>query len=190
MLTETKNALNDIDVGSRLRELRKSFGYSQRELAKKAGMTHGGISQAERNNASPSIGTLRKILNVFSISFSDFFSDRPLKREQVFFSSAEFTEMGAAGVSIQMIGKDMKGRPLQFHYEHYEPGAETAKEPFSHAGYQGGMVLEGCVEATIGNEKRVLKAGEGFMFDCTIPHRFRNPGPGHCTIVSAMTPPQ
>ncbi|MFM8240926.1 MAG: cupin domain-containing protein [Actinomycetota bacterium] len=44
-------------------------------------------------------------------------------------------------------------------------------------------------QLTVGNQTRVLGPGEGFLFPSRVPHRFRNPGPDECVIVSANSPP-
>ena len=62
-------------LGKRLRELRTRHGLSQRELAKRAQVTNSTISQVEQDAVSPSVSSLNKILEVFPISLSDFFSD-------------------------------------------------------------------------------------------------------------------
>jgi transcriptional regulator with XRE-family HTH domain len=52
-----------VDVGGRLRAVRLKHGLSQRELAKHAGLTHSAISLIEQNRVSPSVGSLKKILD-------------------------------------------------------------------------------------------------------------------------------
>jgi transcriptional regulator with XRE-family HTH domain len=47
-----------IDVGARLRAVRTMYGMSQRELAKRAGVTNGLISLIEQNRVSPSVHSL------------------------------------------------------------------------------------------------------------------------------------
>jgi mannose-6-phosphate isomerase-like protein (cupin superfamily) len=59
----------------------------------------------------------------------------------------------------------------------------------SHASREGGVVLSGRLEVTVGTEVRVLTAGEAYLFDSRIPHRFRNVGEEPCEVVSACTPP-
>jgi transcriptional regulator with XRE-family HTH domain len=189
MKSRDEPGINTFDVGARIRQLRKLFGYSQRELAKKAGLTHGAISQAERNNASPSVGSLRKILDVFSVTFSEFFSEEEMFLDKPFYGKDELIEVGGNGVSLKQVGVNLKGKPLQLLYEHYEVGASTAVEPYGHTGDEGGVVVSGRIELTVGGETRVLGPGEAYLFESRIPHRFTNPGPEECVIVSAMTPP-
>ena len=51
-----------MDVGVRLQTIRKLKGLSQRELAKRAGVTNSTISMIEKNSVSPSISSLKKVL--------------------------------------------------------------------------------------------------------------------------------
>ena len=52
-----------IDIGGRLRHLRLLHGLSQRELAKRAGVTNSTISLIESNGSNPSVGALKRILD-------------------------------------------------------------------------------------------------------------------------------
>ena len=39
------------------------------------------------------------------------------------------------------------------------------------------------------DQVKVLSAGDAYLFDSRVPHRFRNIGPARCEVVSACTPP-
>ena len=58
-----------------------------------------------------------------------------------------------------------------------------------HEGQEGGVVLKGRIEVTVGNDVRVLGPGDSYYFDSKLPHRFRNVGGDICEIVSASSPP-
>jgi len=176
-------------VGSRLRYLRDMHGLSQRELARRAGLTHGTIGSIERDAISPSVGSLRKILDSFPMTLSEFFALDPDSETQVFFGHAELMEVGGGGISLRQVGHNLKNRPLQVLLERYAPGAETAKAPYSHIGDEGGVVIQGQVEVTVGGATRVLGPGDGYLFSSRLPHKFRNVGPGEAVVVSANTPP-
>ena len=63
-----------IDVGARLRAVRKMRGFSQRELAKRVGVTNSTISLIEQNRVSPSVGSLKKVLDGIPMALADFFT--------------------------------------------------------------------------------------------------------------------
>lgn len=176
-------------VGSRLRYLRDMHGLSQRELARRAGLTHGTIGSIERDAISPSVGSLRKILDSFPMTLSEFFALNPDSETQVFFGHGELMEVGGGGISLRQVGHNLKNRPLQVLLERYAPGAETAKTPYSHIGDEGGVVIQGQVEVTVGGATRVLGPGDGYLFSSRLPHKFRNVGTDEAVVVSANTPP-
>ncbi|MFN5703034.1 MAG: helix-turn-helix domain-containing protein, partial [Gammaproteobacteria bacterium] len=63
-----------MDIGLRLQEVRNKKGLSQRELAKRVGVTNSTISLIEQNKVSPSISSLKKVLDGIPISLADFFT--------------------------------------------------------------------------------------------------------------------
>jgi mannose-6-phosphate isomerase-like protein (cupin superfamily) len=58
-----------------------------------------------------------------------------------------------------------------------------------HNAEEGGVIIRGALEVTVGTVTRVLKPGDAYYFNSNIPHRFRNVGDKECELVSACTPP-
>jgi transcriptional regulator with XRE-family HTH domain len=177
------------DLGERLKTVRQMYGLSQRELAKRAGVTNGLISLIEQNRTSPSVGSLKKVLDGLPISFSDFFAaDIPLQ-PQVFFRAEDLVDLTEGDVSYRQVGTDLRGRALQMLHERYAPGADTGRTPLSHRAEECGIVVKGRIELTVGGKKKVLGPGDAYYFDSRLPHRFRNVGDEECELVSACSPP-
>ena len=61
-----------MDIGHRMKELRIQYGLTQQELADRAELTKGFISQLERNQNSPSIGTLLDIIQCLGTTPAEF----------------------------------------------------------------------------------------------------------------------
>lgn len=182
--------VNDtLDVGARIRYVREVEGVSQRELGRRAGLTHGTIALIEKGRISPSIGSVRKILDALSMTLAEFFSLHIEAESKILFGREELLEVGTGGVSMKQVGSNLRGRPLQILYERYPPGTETAARPYSHDGEEGGVVVQGTIDVIVGNQRRRLGPGEAYLFSSRLPHRFHNAGNEECIIVSAMTPP-
>ena len=62
-----------MDIGHRMKELRIQYGLTQQELADRAELTKGFISQLERNQNSPSIGTLLDIIQCLGTTPAKYF---------------------------------------------------------------------------------------------------------------------
>jgi len=178
-----------MNVGERLRTLREMYGLSQRALAKKAGVTNGIISMIEMNRNSPSLATLKKILDAIPISFSEFFTVDNNSRAQTVYKAGDLLEIGSAGFSFRQVGKDMTDKAMQILHERIEPGADSGAEMLRHESEEGGVVIRGSVELTVGGETQVLEPGDAYYFDSRVPHRFRNIGEEDAEIVSACSPP-
>ncbi len=177
------------DVGARLRALREKHELSQRELAKRAGVSNAIISLIEQNRTSPSVGSLKKVLDGLPVSLAEFFAMELPSPPQVFFGPAELVEIGGGRISYRQVGRNLQGRALQILHERYARGADTGEVMLQHEAEEGAVVLRGRLEVTVGDQRRVLGPGDAYYFDSRTPHRFRNVGDDECEVVSACTPP-
>lgn len=187
-----------MDIGGRLRTVRETRGLSQRELASRAGMTNGAISLIEQNKSSPSVASLKSLLDAIPMTMSEFFADfEAANTPKYFYAASEFIELspqdvglgaGAARVSLRQLG-DAWRHSLQVLHETYPPGADTGPDMLKHEAEEAGVVISGIIEITVADQVRVLNPGDGYLFDSRLPHRFRNLGDRDCVIVSACTPP-
>lgn len=188
----------DFDVGNRLKSLRQQFGLSQRQLAEEAGVPHGQVSMIETNRSSPSVASLRKILSGFGISMSEFFEPDAVTTSQVFFTPNELRDLTSLlyqgdqaklhKITLRQVG-DAKAHGLQILHERYETGADTGETMLEHEACEGGIVISGELEITVGAETRELKAGDAYLFNSREPHRFRNISDRPAEVISACTPP-
>lgn len=178
-----------LDVGAHLRAVRQMYGLSQRELAKRAGVTNGLISLIEQNRVSPSVSSLKKVLDGVPMALADFFTLDLALKPQVFFPKEELAPIGTGRVDLRLVGSGLAKRGMSILHELYEPGADTGEEMLTHGGEEGGVVVRGRIELTVGGETRTLNAGDAYYFRSTLPHRFRNSSREPCEIVSASAPP-
>lgn len=180
---------DDLRLGERLRALRERAGLSQRALAKKAGVTNATISLVESGKTNPSVGALRRILDGIPVSLSEFFAYEPEPERAIFYAAEDLPEIGKGKVSLRQVGTSLVGRALMILRETYAPGADTGRVMYGHESEEGGIVISGRIEVTVGAQRRVLGPGDAYYFDSRQPHRFRQVGPEVCVLVSACTPP-
>lgn len=181
-----------MDIGQKLRSIRKQRGLSQRELATRAGLTNGTISLIEKNRTSPSVASLKSLLDAIPISMAEFFSTlEDTQTPKVFYKADEFTEISPASagqVSLRQLG-NAEHHALQVLHETYPAGADTGPELLSHDGEEAGIVVRGTIEVTVDGKVATLSTGDGYLFDSRLPHRFQNVSDEVCVVVSACTPP-
>jgi len=66
-----------MDIGPRIRHLRKARNRTLEELAREVGLSQPFISQIERNLKAPSLDTLEKICAALGVTMAEFFSSGP-----------------------------------------------------------------------------------------------------------------
>ena len=179
-----------LDIGASLKVVRQNKGLSQRELAKKAGVTNSTISMIEKNSVSPSVSSLKKVLSGLPMSLVDFFSmENTLTSEpKIVYRSDELLDIGDGNLDYKLVGRDYPKRAMSVMSETYPPGSDTGDEMLKHEGEEAAIVIEGKLELTVNKEVYILEAGDSYYFNSESPHRFRNPFVEYCRLVSATTP--
>jgi transcriptional regulator with XRE-family HTH domain len=179
-----------IEVATRLQYIRKKHGLSQRELAKRAGVTNGTISLIEQNRVSPSVGSLKKLLECIPMSLAEFFTFEIEADRAVVSRRADMPNLGNEQIEFYLAGAGVKDRNMGIMREVYQPLADTGPEMLQHAGHEGGVVVSGQLELTVDGVTWLLDPGDSYYFESRLPHRFRNPSAQQvCEVVSANSPP-
>jgi len=176
-------------VGERVKELRLLNKLSIRQLAAKSGLSHPFLSATEKGHASPSISSLKKILDALNITLSEFFSPQKATADVAFYKSSELTELADGEMlSYKQVGANFRDAQMVILHERYKPGASTGEETYRHEAQEGGVVIKGFLTITVGNTTKTLEPGDGYYFDSRLPHRMQNDGSEDCIVVSAVTP--
>jgi mannose-6-phosphate isomerase-like protein (cupin superfamily) len=106
--------------------------------------------------------------------------------------TSQFPQSGDGGpeahLSLRQVG-DAHRHNLRILYEVYSPGADTGETMLEHESSEGGVVVSGELELTVGGAVYLLRTGDSFLFDSRRPHRFRNVSQFPTTVVSACAPP-
>lgn len=158
-----------MDIGRKLKGLRVMKGLTQEELADRAELTKGFISQIERNLTSPSISTLTDILQCLGTNLKDFFSD--FGDSQIVFKETDYFEKtdGELKNTIQWIIPNAQKNIMEPILLTLEKGGQTYPDN-PHEGEEFGYVLSGSIEIHIGTEMIRAKQGESFYFEPKYKH--------------------
>lgn len=173
----------DIAVGNRIRHLRKARGRSLKEVALRAGLSVGFLSQIERGLSSVSIRVLARLADALDAAIGDIFptSDvveasgppyvaRLAERKHMIFP--------ATGMSKELLTPFSLSPRIDVYIITLEPGGSSGDKPFIHQGEEAGVVLEGGIELVVDGRKAILGKGDSFRFSSALPHEYRNAGSG------------
>lgn len=176
-----------LNIGLKLKRLRMERGLTQEELASRACLTKGFISQLERDLTSPSIATLKTILDVLGVDLADFFRDvrhHPVvghERKRVL--SSRSTEE----CKIYYLLPGATGRLMDAVMVVLSKGARTPEED-AHGGEEFGFVLKGRILLWLDQQFYKLKSGDCFSFKSATKHWIENVGEGEAHILWVVSP--
>ena len=73
-----------MELGEKIKELRNKQGLTQEELADRAELSKGFISQLERDMTSPSIATLEDLLQCLGTTHGEFINEEKEEEQNMF----------------------------------------------------------------------------------------------------------
>lgn len=152
-----------MDIGAKVKELRTLKGLTQEELADRAELSKGFISQLERDLTSPSIATLMDILQCLGTTLGEFFNETA--EEQIVFGKQDYFEKYDSELKneIKWIIPNAQKNVMEPIMLTLEPGGSTYPDN-PHEGEEFGYVLQGAVSIHIGSKIYKAKKGESFYF--------------------------
>jgi transcriptional regulator with XRE-family HTH domain len=165
-----------VQIGQRLRALRNERNLTILELAAKAGLSAGIISQIERGNSNPSISTLHKLRGALGVNLWAFLErEARSEGEPAFVRRREDRPRFVVGPGLltKELLSPKDNNQLRFMILTLPPGA-TSDDVLTGPGDKAGYVLSGRVELTVGNVAAEIREGDSFQFESSIPHHLVN----------------
>ena len=178
------------DIGTRLREERDRVGISQRELARRVGLSASMISQIESGQSKPSVSTLYGIVTELGVSLDDIFGGNGAVMRAEDAAPDDSTHLGPmvrvedrhvidldSGVRWERLTSHQH-EDVDFLQVVYDVGGSSASDEvmMRHPGREYGVVLEGQLGVQLGFDEYTLGPGDSIAFDSTKPHRLWNLG--------------
>jgi transcriptional regulator with XRE-family HTH domain len=170
MLTEA----GEIRVGARLRARRLERGLTITEVAERAGLTAGFISQLERDLTSASLSSLYRICAALGLRVGDLIDDVPagrlIRREE------QARRSLAMGNAEHLLLSSRDERRFHVTESHIPPGGSAGEELYTlPADVELVYVLSGSLELHVGEEVHELEQGDTLTYSPRDPHTWRNP---------------
>jgi len=182
-------------VGARLRQLRKSQGVRLLELAKASQVDAATISRIETGKMTGTLECHIRLATALGVKITDLYAgieearikdavtlQPPARRGDVYVHEAGKS-------SLVMLTTDVLKKKLMPVLVTIEPGGSTHKEEAKVGTERFLYVLEGVLEAKVGDTAHELKKGSSLYFDASIPHTLRNTSPRTAKCLSIVTPP-
>ncbi|NLL70755.1 MAG: cupin domain-containing protein [Epulopiscium sp.] len=175
-------------IGEKIKQLRMKNGLTQEELANRAELSKGFISQVERDLTSPSIATLVDILECLGTNLKDFFNETV--DEKIVFSKDDMFETENRDLlnNIKWLVPNAQKNDMEPILVTLQPGGQSEMDD-PHEGEEFGYVLAGSIHLHLGSQIYKAKKGESFYFKATRNHYISNGGKTPALVLWICTPP-
>jgi len=158
------------------------------ELAARAQVTSGFISQLEHGKTSPSLDTLRRIATALQVPLTSLLLADDLRPKIVRKEERHVIQLGDNGLRASMLSP-LPPQQLELVLLEIPPGKVSWAKSRSHEGQECHLVLQGTIRAYYGEEVYLLQQGDNILWDGTVPHRMENVGGSEAKLLIALTPP-
>mgnify|MGYP005782433489 FL=1 len=178
-------------LGDQIRSIRKRQEITLKELAEKAGLSIGYISQIERNLTDPSLSTLRKISGALGVPTYLFLGDEPhgsltLRKEEMIQLSQPNSNVRYQIMSPMPTG-EFEPQSLVARFE-LAPRSVDGELPVIHPSEEIVLLERGTVDVIIDGTPVHLEAGDTTLIRSNLPHILSNPTDEVVMGYSILTP--
>ena len=165
-------AKSDPNLGALIRKRRKKLGLTLQALCDDAGLSVGFLSQVERGQATPSLGTLAQIAHGLDVGL-EYFIVTPKPADSLTRAGArpQFSIDGSA-MMYEAISTALPGAELSSFLLHVPPGYTS--EVVSHEGEELIFLIEGGITQTLGGQRFILQQGDSLHYVGSTPHSWSN----------------
>jgi transcriptional regulator with XRE-family HTH domain len=203
-----------MQLGDRLRAIRSAKGMTLADVSARAGVSKSMLSRIERNEAVPTITTLRKVARALEVKLSRVVDEEwdepggggPSQDGRAMATGADPPRRHAEPPTVSVVRAGQRKRmslPWGADYDMLTPDLQRRIEfilisypvnggsgdLYSHEGEECGFVVEGRFRGVVGDREFTLEAGDSIYYPSPLPHRWENAGDTEAKAVWAVTPP-
>lgn len=179
-------------LGATVKAARKRLDLSIAELAQRAGVSLGLVSQLERGMGNPSLGTLSKIAAALGLTISQLLeepaSDLAVVRAASIYAIPPEPTLSAAEQVQRELLTPRGESTLQLIRSTLPVGFTNEGRPFRHIGTEVVTVLEGRLVVIHGEQRVELAPGDSATYVCSAPHWWANGTDVPTVVLGAVSP--
>lgn len=165
---------DNLSLGNSIKTERLAKQMTVEELATRCGLSPAMISKIENGHGNPSINSLRNIAKALGVPMAVFFAQEDeARRETIYVNNKKTYTYPKSKVTYTAIVGPVSD-DFKFFMIESLPGSKGGNEAICHKGFEQGMVIEGELELTVGDQVFLLKQYDTIAFPSTIPHRWVN----------------
>ena len=179
-------------VGEIVYKIRKNKNMTLADLAEKSGVAVATLSRMENGKMTGTLESHMKICRALDISLPDLYKDLSASKKAVEVHKNKAKQnvfVHNKKSSSEILASNALNKKMMPVLIKLNKGGLTHKEE-TKAGIEKFIyILEGKVEAKVGEETYNLTKGDTLYFESSLSHYFKSTGPGESRIISVTCPP-
>lgn len=175
-------------IGNRVRFLRKSLGFSLKEVSERVGCTPSYLSMLETGKLDPSASRLKKIADALGTTIVRLLSD-PSEGDVVLRKKdRQRVAVGGSKLLLEILIRQEPDKKMDARLATVQPGGGSEGD-YSHPGEEFGFIVKGNLELSVNGTTYLLNEGDTFYFHSTRNHRFQNNSDEDVVVLWVNSPP-
>jgi transcriptional regulator with XRE-family HTH domain len=177
-------------LGSRIREARRSKNITLEALSAETGLSPGFLSRLERGETNASIANLIAISDRLQIPLRDFFESPEPAANFVLTRASDRQGKSAVRANdylYQLSAGNLPGQQMIAFELSFPPGQRLKPPLVTHGGEEVLYLLEGTIEFQIGPDTILMNAGDCVHFNSDQPHMGRNVGKRQARLLMVLS---
>lgn len=175
-------------IGEGIRRERLRRGLTLAQLASQVNLTVSALSQIERGASDPSISSLRRIAQAFTIPMFQFLVGTDRRDIVVRRNQRTKIQFSGRDIEYELVSPDTIGE-FEVLGLTLAPGGATGPTAIAHLSEECSLVLRGHVLAEVAGRTYELDAGDSIKIHRELPHRFVNQSSAEAELIIIISPP-
>jgi transcriptional regulator with XRE-family HTH domain len=185
---------NNMNLGTKIKELRKSKEMTLKQLSDRSRVALTTLSRIENEKMRGTVDSHMRISAALGVGLTELYRELEEKGKTASIDLQSkkkkadiFTHNKYAAYEI--LTKDFMKKKMMPVLLRIAPGGSTNKQQHQFGTDKFVYVVDGKVQADIGSSKYVLGKGDALYFDGSLPHYWKNLGKKQALCVCVIDPP-
>ena len=180
--------METVDVGKKIKSIRKRKGLTLQELSEKSGMSATAISAIERNVSSPTVNTLASIGKALGESLSALLGESDLVYVLTRADRRERLASEIRNADFQSLAPGVPERRFHPMLSVLRAGATSGEDYINRQGDDFFFVMKGSLQVELDGTTLRLSEGDSLYFRGNTPYRWKNAADGETHLVVVSSP--
>jgi len=181
-----------MELGERIRALRKKTGFSLEQLAAKSGVALATLSRIENGKGSSTLRTHQRVVEALGITLSELYKGFQESDQEAILIESDSDDVETFTYdeksSAILLTKQASSKQMLPQLIVLDPHGKTSLEQYPFPTERWLFVLEGTVQVKVGAKDYQISQGNTLYFKASLTHQINNADGSKAKVISVTSP--